>query len=56
MRQVDDFAIATNNESTANKLLDLIDNNLNIPIKRQGLLDMYNGINITQTKHYIKIS
>ena len=56
IRQVDDFAIATNNKSTANKLLDLIDNNLNIPIKRQGLLDMYNGIDITQTKHYIKIS
>ena len=55
MRQVDDFAIATQDESTANTLLDLIDELLNIPVKRQGLLDMYNGIDILQTRDYIKI-
>jgi hypothetical protein len=55
MRQVDDFAIATSNESTANALLDLMDNRMNIPLKRQGLLNMFNGIDIVQTKHYIKI-
>jgi hypothetical protein len=26
-----------------------------MPIKRQGLLDMFNGINIVQTRYYIKI-
>jgi hypothetical protein len=55
MRQVHDFAIATSNESTANTLLDLIDDCLSIPLKRQGLLDMYNGIKILQTRYYIKI-
>ena len=55
MRQVDDFAIATNDTSTANTLLDLIDDKLSIPLKWQGLLDMFNGIDIIQTKHHIKI-
>ena len=55
MRQVDDFAIATTDEATANKLLDTIDDMLSIPLKRQGLLDMFNGIDIVQTKHYVKI-
>ena len=55
MRQVDDFAVATKDETTANILLDLINDNLSIPLKRQGLLDMFNGIDITQTKDYIKL-
>ena len=55
MRQVDNFAIAARNELTVNILLDLIDDNLSIPLKRQGLLDMFNGIDIVQTRDYIKI-
>jgi hypothetical protein len=54
-RQVDDFAIAASDEKTADILLDLIDDQLTIPLKRQGLLDMFNGINVTQTRDYIKI-
>jgi hypothetical protein len=55
-RQVDDFAIAAPDAKTADVLLDLIDDKLKIPVKRQGYLDMYNGINVLQTRHYIKIS
>ena len=55
-RQVDDFAIAAPNAKTANILLDMIDDKLKIPVKRQGYLDMYNGIDVLQTRHYIKIS
>ena len=36
--------------------MDLIDDKLSIPIKRQGYLDMYNGVDIYQTRHYIKIN
>jgi hypothetical protein len=54
-QQVDDFAIAAPNERTANILLDMINNKLKIPLKWQGLLDMFNGINIIQTRDYIKI-
>ena len=38
--QVDDFAIAAPDERTANILLDLIDDELSIPMKRQGYLDL----------------
>ena len=43
-RQVNDFAIAALNQCTATILLDLIDDELSIPMKRQGYLDMSNGI------------
>lgn len=55
-RQVDDFAIAAPDERTANILFDMIDDALTIPMKRQGYLDMYNGIDVIQTRDYIKIS
>jgi hypothetical protein len=54
-RQVDDFAIAAPDEKTADILPDILNNQLSIPLKRQGLLDMLNGINVTQTQDYIKI-
>jgi len=54
--QVDDFAIAASDTKTADIILDLIDDKLKIPVKRQGYLDMYNGIDVHQTCHYIKIS
>jgi hypothetical protein len=47
--QVDDFAVAVPNECIANILLDMIDDFLFIPMKCQGYLDMYNGIDVLQT-------
>ena len=55
-RQVDDFAIAAPDERTATILLNLIDDELSIPMKRQGFLDMYNGIDVLQARDYIKIT
>jgi hypothetical protein len=54
-RQVNDFAIAAPNQHTANLLMDMINDRLTMPIKRQGYLNMFNGIDVVQTKHYIKI-
>jgi hypothetical protein len=56
MRQVDDFAVATPDECMASILFDMIDDKLMIPMKRQGFLDMYIGIDILQTCDYIKIA
>jgi hypothetical protein len=56
MQQVDDFAIAAPDARTSDILMDLIDDRLKIPIKRQGYLDMYNGVDILQTRYYIKMS
>ncbi len=55
--QVDDFPIAApGDKQVANILLDMINNELSIPMKWQGYLDMYNGIDILQMRDYIKIS
>jgi hypothetical protein len=56
MRQVDDFAIAAPDQQTANILLDMLDDQLTMPIKHQGLLNMFNGVNVTQTRNYVKIN
>jgi hypothetical protein len=55
MRQVKDFAIAAPKKGTANILLDMLDDELTMPIKRQGLLNMFNGINVVQTGYFIEI-
>ncbi len=54
--QVDNFAIAAPDERTTTILLNKIDDELLIPMKRQGFLDMCNGIDVAQTRGYIKIS
>jgi hypothetical protein len=54
--QVDDFGVATTNKHCADILFDAIDEKLQIPIKRQGLITLYNGIDITQSRWYIKLS
>jgi hypothetical protein len=56
MRQVDDFLVAVPDERTASILFDMIDDKLTIPMKQQGFLDMYNGIDILQTQDYIKLA
>ncbi len=56
MRQVDDFAIAAPDAITTDILMDMLDDKLSIPIKHQGHLDMYNGVNVHQTRDYIKLT
>ena len=56
LRQVDDFAVATVSEQVASTVFDLNDEHLTIPLKRLGLVSLFNGIDVTQTQHYIKLS
>jgi hypothetical protein len=55
IQQVDDFAITAPDQHSADILLDMLDDQLAIHIKHQGFLDMFNSINLTQTRDYIKI-
>jgi hypothetical protein len=55
-RQVDDFALAAPNSDIANKTWDLIDAHLKIPMKRYGLISMYNGLDILQSRWFVKVS
>ena len=51
MRQVDDFAIAVPSQQTANILFDLIDDALTSPLKCMGIVDLFNGIDVTQMRY-----
>jgi hypothetical protein len=44
--QVNNFVTAAPDKQTADILMDIIDDNLTMPIKQQGLLDMFNGIDV----------
>lgn len=55
-RQVNDFAIATAEEETAHQFFDMIDDELTMPMKCLGLITLFNGVDITQCRYYIKIS
>jgi hypothetical protein len=55
-RQVDDFAIACKEERIATIIYDAIDEELQIPIKRQGIITLFNGLDVQQSRWYIKIS
>ncbi|KAL7474540.1 hypothetical protein ACHAW6_000511 [Cyclotella cf. meneghiniana] len=55
-RQVDDFKFAAPSMKLAHSFYDAIDDHLSLPIKQQGMVTLFNGIDIQQLRHYIKIS
>ena len=55
LRQVDDFAVACINPDISNKVIDMISNELSAPMKKLGVVERYNGLDITQTEDYVKI-
>jgi hypothetical protein len=55
LRQVDDFAIATNNAALYNRICDALDSTLLVPMQRQGLLTHYNGFDIIQASGHITL-
>ena len=55
LRQVDDFAIACSCENIAKEIIETINKHMSVKIKYLGLLTRYNGVDVTQTRDYIKI-
>ena len=53
--QVDNFEMATSSERIPNILFDKIDKLLTFPLKRMGLVTVFNGIDVLQTWDYVKI-
>jgi hypothetical protein len=41
---LDDFAIACESEETAHHLIDILDDELTMPMKRLGFIKLFNGI------------
>mmetsp|Transcript_14552 Transcript_14552/g.20797 ORF Transcript_14552/g.20797 Transcript_14552/m.20797 type:complete len:1557 (+) Transcript_14552:1335-6005(+) len=55
LRQVDDFSIAARDPQDAHDIIAQINAELSIPVKDQGLIEWYNGIDIEQTKYYVRL-
>ena len=56
LRQVDDFAIAVPSETIANEIFAKIQAGLQQPLKLLGILNMFNGIDVTQSQRFVKLS
>ena len=55
LRQVDDFAVAAANKEVAGEVIKTIDKYMSIKIKDLGSLTRYNGVDVLQTRHFIKL-
>ena len=55
LRPVNDFAILCQDQATSERIIKEIDDKMAFKIKNLGLLSRFNGIDILQTKHYIKL-
>ena len=56
LRQVDDFAIAVKNKPTAQTIVQLINSKMTIQITELGVISRFNGMDIFQTKWFVKLS
>ena len=55
-KQVDGFELARAKPVIARMVFDKVDAYLTFPLKQMGLVTLFNGIDIDQTRDYIKIS
>ena len=56
LRQVDDFAVAAEDNSTCQAVITAINDELSIEIKDLGQLTRYNGVDVIQSRDYIKLA
>jgi len=56
LRQVDDFAVASTDLQSARHLIDAINAKMRIEVKHLGIIDRFNGMDIHQTRYYVKIT
>ena len=54
--QVDDFAVSAPTAAIANAELERLDEYLMAPLKMQGLIAYYNGLDVRQTHDYVQIA
>ena len=55
LRQVDDFAVACQDKSTASDVINTINSKMTIDVKNLGTITRFNGVDILQSRDYVKI-
>ena len=56
LRQVDDFAVSAKEAATCSAIIKEIGMHLQVPLNDLGLIKKFNGVNILQSRHFIKVS
>ena len=56
LRQVDDFAIACTDKEICERVITKIGKRLKVPLHQLGIVTRFNGVDVLQTKQYVKIS
>ena len=56
MKQADDFAVPCEDCETAQAVISAVNEKMTIDVKEFGLLTWFNGVDVTKTRHYIKLS
>ena len=54
--QVDDFEVMVSNACTANIIFDAFNEQLTFPLEHMGLVTMFTGLDLLQTKYWIKVA
>ena len=55
LRQVDDFAISCKDEALCEQVINDINDKMTIDISKLGMILRFNGVDVLQTRHYIKL-
>jgi hypothetical protein len=55
LRQVDDFAVACEDKTTAKNVIKQINDKMTIDVKDLGLITRFNGVDVLQSRDYVKI-
>ena len=55
LRQVDDFAVSCEDEETALHVINAINEKMSIDVKQLGQVSRFNGVDVLQSKHYVKL-
>ena len=55
LRQVDDFAVSCQDKETALDVIEQINKKMTISVKQLGVISRFNGVDILQSQHYIKL-
>jgi dUTP pyrophosphatase len=55
LRQVDDFSVSPISEELCGKLIAHINSKMTMAVKNLGVITRFNGMDVYQTKHYIKL-
>ena len=56
LRQVDDFSVSAKSTAICSDIIKYINSKMSMDVKDLGIIGRFNGVDVFQTKHYVKIT